>query len=44
VGGGVDLGVTKGFVAVGMVPWVAKAIASAVGLVFNFAGRRYAVF
>jgi glycosyltransferase involved in cell wall biosynthesis len=44
VAGIVDLGVTRAFVAIGMVPWAAKAIASAVGLVFNFAGRRYAVF
>jgi glycosyltransferase involved in cell wall biosynthesis len=39
-----DVGVTRGFVAEGVQPWLAKSLASLVGLVFNFLGRRYAVF
>jgi len=39
-----DLGVTKELVAIGMSAGAAKAIASLVGLVLNFAGRRFMVF
>ena len=39
-----DLGVTRGFVSIGMAPWAAKSVAAAIGLVYNFLGRRYVVF
>lgn len=39
-----DVGITRGFVAMGAAPWLAKSLASVIGLVFNFLGRRYAVF
>jgi glycosyltransferase involved in cell wall biosynthesis len=40
----VDLYSTRAFVAVGMGAALAKALASAIGLVLNFAGRRFVVF
>jgi len=40
----VDLYSTRAFVAVGMGAALAKVIASAIGLVLNFAGRRFVVF
>jgi putative flippase GtrA len=39
-----DLGTTHAFYAMGAVPWFAKSLASFVGLLFNFLGRRYVVF
>jgi dolichol-phosphate mannosyltransferase len=42
--GVLDLGTTKAFYAMGAAPWLAKSSASFVGLIFNFLGRRYAVF
>ncbi len=42
--GFLDVGITRGFVAIGMAPWLAKSLASLIGLVFNFLGRRIAVF
>ena len=35
---------TKWFVDLGTAPWIAKLIATAIGLVLNFAGRRFIVF
>jgi glycosyltransferase involved in cell wall biosynthesis len=40
----IDLGCTRGFVALGMNPPLAKALSSVIGLVLNFAGRRFIVF
>jgi len=40
----VDLYSTRSLVAVGLSPVLAKVIASAIGLVLNFAGRRFVVF
>lgn len=42
--GVVDLYSTRFFVSRGMAPGFAKALATALGLVFNFAGRRFLVF
>jgi glycosyltransferase involved in cell wall biosynthesis len=39
-----DMACTKAFIAVGVAAPTAKLIATAVGLVFNFLGRRYVVF
>ncbi len=39
-----DLGVTSGLYDAGAAPWAAKSIAAALGLVLNFAGRRFIVF
>lgn len=43
-GAAIDLVTTKYLLALGMSPMLAKAAASVVGLVFNFAGRRLMVF
>ena len=40
----VDLGITRGLVATGFSPLVAKALAAALGVFLNFAGRRFLVF
>jgi dolichol-phosphate mannosyltransferase len=40
----VDLGCTHGFVALGMDPPLAKILSTVIGLVLNFAGRRFIVF
>jgi glycosyltransferase involved in cell wall biosynthesis len=42
--GVIDLYMTRGFLAVGIAPWLAKTTATAIGLVLNFAGRRFLVF
>src|SRR5215831_14493359 len=42
--GAIDLGVTRMLHVAGNPPWLSKSIASIVGLIFNFAGRRYCVF
>jgi dolichol-phosphate mannosyltransferase len=44
VGGGLDLGITSLLHRAGVSPWLAKSIASLVGVVFNFLGRRFWVF
>jgi glycosyltransferase involved in cell wall biosynthesis len=44
VAGALDLGITSALVAVGTMPWLAKSLASILGLVLNFLGRRYLVF
>lgn len=44
IAGGLDLGTTVGFYEMGAAPWLAKAGACMVGLVFNFLARRYLVF
>jgi putative flippase GtrA len=44
VAGALDLGITSALVAMGTVPWLAKTLASILGLVLNFLGRRYLVF
>ena len=40
----IDLGCTRGFIALGTNPPLAKALSSVIGLVLNFAGRRFIVF
>ena len=40
----IDLYCTRYFVARGFDAWIAKAMATAMGLVLNFAGRRFVVF
>jgi glycosyltransferase involved in cell wall biosynthesis len=40
----VDVYATRSFVAIGLLPAFAKAIATAIGLALNFAGRRLIVF
>jgi dolichol-phosphate mannosyltransferase len=40
----IDLYCTRYFVAIGFHAWIAKAMATAMGLVLNFAGRRFVVF
>jgi dolichol-phosphate mannosyltransferase len=42
--GAFDLGSTRALYAMGMAPWLAKSLASILGLSFNFLGRRYVVF
>ena len=42
--GVVDWYCTKAFVELGMSAWLAKVASTAIGLVLNFAGRRYIVF
>jgi dolichol-phosphate mannosyltransferase len=44
VGGVLDVWVTGILMGMGMPAWIAKSTASAVGLIFNFLGRRYLVF
>jgi dolichol-phosphate mannosyltransferase len=40
----VDVELTKFLMEIGLTPWVAKSVATLVGLVMNFAGRRLLVF
>jgi dolichol-phosphate mannosyltransferase len=40
----VDLYCTRFFISVGSQPWLAKTMSTAIGLVLNFAGRRFIVF
>ncbi|SHG99391.1 bifunctional glycosyltransferase family 2/GtrA family protein [Bradyrhizobium erythrophlei] len=40
----VDVFITRSFVAIGMSPALAKIFATGIGLVLNFAGRRFVVF
>jgi putative flippase GtrA len=42
--GGADMLSTVALIARGVVPGLAKIVASAIALVFNFVGRRYLVF
>jgi len=42
--GALDVGMTRGFLFLGLAPWLAKSVSSIFGLVFNFLGRRYLVF
>jgi glycosyltransferase involved in cell wall biosynthesis len=42
--GVLDLGITRALWAMGHPAWLSKSIASFVGLVFNFGGRRFLVF
>lgn len=42
--GALDLVTTVGLIGAGLVPPVAKALASAIGFSFNFVGRRFLVF
>ncbi|WP_428665834.1 glycosyltransferase [Reyranella sp.] len=44
VAGVFDVGITSALVAMGTSPWLAKILASMVGVVLNFLGRRYLVF
>ena len=44
VGGTLDLGITSMLHGAGVSAWLAKSVASLVGLVFNFVGRRFWVF
>jgi len=44
VGGALDLGVTRLLWNAGHSAWASKALASLVGFIFNFLGRRYLVF
>ena len=39
-----DFGATKLILAMGTSAWLAKSVGSLIGLIFNFAGRRYFVF
>jgi putative flippase GtrA len=40
----IDMYTTVGFVSLGSPPWLAKVGATAIGLVLNFAARRFIVF
>jgi dolichol-phosphate mannosyltransferase len=40
----VDLGCTQGFIALDMYPPLAKMLSTVIGLILNFAGRRFIVF
>ena len=40
----VDFGATKLILSMGTSAWLAKSVGSLIGLIFNFAGRRYFVF
>jgi dolichol-phosphate mannosyltransferase len=42
--GAFDLGVTRALTGLSLAPWLAKSVASLMGLVFNYLGRRYVVF
>jgi putative flippase GtrA len=42
--GYVDLVSTRSFIRSGMDPWMGKSLATAVGLILNFAARRFVVF
>jgi len=44
VTGALDLGMTRLLYAIGNPAWVSKSLASLVGLLFNFIGRRFLVF
>ncbi|MGH7415292.1 MAG: glycosyltransferase [Candidatus Rokuibacteriota bacterium] len=44
VAGLADLGITRGLVATGLSPIVAKALGASLGVFLNFAGRRFLVF
>jgi dolichol-phosphate mannosyltransferase len=44
VAGVLDLGITRTLYAIGNPAWLSKSIASLVGLIFNFIGRRFWVF
>jgi putative flippase GtrA len=44
ISGLLDLWMTQGFMAIGMIPSISKMLASLIGLVFNFIGRRFFVF
>jgi dolichol-phosphate mannosyltransferase len=44
VAGALDLGVTRMLYTLGNSAWLSKSIASLMGLVFNFLGRRFWVF
>jgi len=44
VAGAVDLGLTRMLYTIGNPAWFAKSVASLLGLVFNFVGRRFWVF
>jgi len=44
IAGLLDVGLTSSLVSIGAAPAVSKSIATLVGLVLNFAGRRYLVF
>jgi dolichol-phosphate mannosyltransferase len=40
----IDMLMTRSFMAMGMAPWLAKTVSTAIGLVLNFTGRRFIVF
>lgn len=42
--GALDVGITSALVAMETAPWLAKTLASIIGIVLNFLGRRYLVF
>jgi glycosyltransferase involved in cell wall biosynthesis len=42
--GVVDMYFTRLFVTTGLPPWLAKTLSTAIGLILNFAGRRFVVF
>jgi putative flippase GtrA len=42
--GSVDLLSTNSFIRGGFAPWIAKLIATAIGLVLNFSARRFLIF
>ncbi|MBN1961840.1 MAG: bifunctional glycosyltransferase family 2/GtrA family protein [Deltaproteobacteria bacterium] len=42
--GGLDMTVTLGLIKLGTTPLLAKAVSCAIGLIFNFLGRRFLVF
>jgi putative flippase GtrA len=42
--GVIDMYCTRFFIAAGLAPWLAKLVSTAIGLVLNFAGRRFVVF
>ncbi len=42
--GALDVGITSALVAMETAPWLAKTLASIVGIFLNFLGRRYLVF
>ena len=44
IAGLLDVGLTSSLISIGAAPAVSKSIATLVGLVLNFAGRRYLVF
>jgi dolichol-phosphate mannosyltransferase len=44
LGGAIDLGTTRLLWTMGHPAWLSKAVASLVGFIFNFIGRRFLVF